>query len=123
MKTDDHTQVPRILFVSPYPPRESNLAILAHDLREAILSLRDDVQISVIAVTKNESFVYPSEVVFEIRQDKFDDYAIAAEYANYSHVDIVCVQHDFGIFGGKDGRFITEFLRKLRKRVVTTLHT
>lgn len=120
---DDRARTPRILFVSPYPPSECNLAIFIYDLHKAICSLRDDAQANVIAVTKDEAVAYSSEVVFEIRRDRLGDYGIAGEYVNYSAVDVICVQHDSGVFGGADGRFITEFLKKLRKPVVTTLHT
>jgi glycosyltransferase involved in cell wall biosynthesis len=120
---DDRARTPRILFVSPYPPSECNLAIFIYDLHKAICSLRDDAQANVIAVTKDEAVAYSSEVVFEIRRDRLGDYGIAAEYVNYSAVDVICIQHDSGVFGGADGRFITEFLKKLRKPVVTTLHT
>lgn len=78
----------------------------------------------VIAITNEaDSLDYPEEVVFEIRQNRIDDYRLAAEYINFSGVDLVCVQHEFGIFGGNFGRYVTELLLNLQKPVVTTLHT
>lgn len=114
---------PRILFVSAYPPRKCGLATFTHDLLAAVRSLCEGAQASVIAVTRDDPVAYPPEVVFEIRQDRLADYSVAAEYANYSAVDVICLQHEFGIFGGKEGRYVTEFLKKARKPVVTTLHT
>jgi len=78
----------------------------------------------VIVLTNTaNAYQYPPEVVFEIRQNYRRDYRLATEYINLSSVDIICLQHEFGIFGGPEGRYITELLKGLRKPVVTTLHT
>ncbi|HLG16195.1 MAG TPA: glycosyltransferase [Blastocatellia bacterium] len=114
----------RICFVSSYPPRECGLATFTSDLRSAICGLRSDVQTSVIAMTNTaEGYEYPPEVVFEIRHNRLADYRLAAEYINLSGVDVVCLQHEFGLFGGTEGRYVIEMLEGLRKPVVTTLHT
>ncbi|PYP82969.1 MAG: glycosyl transferase family 1 [Blastocatellia bacterium AA13] len=111
-------------FVGTYPPRECGIATFTHDLRNAILNLRTDSQPGVIAITgAPEREPYPGEVIFEIRQQRLSDYRLAAEYINLSSVEVVNVQHEFGIFGGPEGRYITEFLKALRKPAVTTLHT
>lgn len=112
----------RICFVSTYPPRECGIATFTYDLREAFCRLRPGAEATVFAMA-NGAQVYPSEVVFEIRQNQLGDYRLAAEYANLSGVDVVCLQHEFGVFGGAEGRYIIEMLDKLRKPVVTTLHT
>jgi glycosyltransferase involved in cell wall biosynthesis len=110
----------RECFVATYPPRECGIATFTHDLRLAIAELSGDAVSSVIALTDTlGGYDYPPEVVFEIRQNRLGDYHLAAEYLNLSGVDVVCVQHEFGIFGGAEGRFVTE----LHKPVVTTLHT
>ena len=66
---------------------------------------------------------YPDEVKFEIRQNVKADYVRAAEYVNFSHLGLVCIQHEYGIFGGEDGGYILDFVRALRVPVVVTLHT
>ena len=115
---------PSICFVSSYPPRECGIATFAHDLRHAIGRLRSDAKNSVIAMTNTpEGYDYPREVVFEIRQHEIGDYGLAAEYANLSGFDVVCIQHEFGIFGGPEGRYVTEMMQKLRGPVVSILHT
>jgi glycosyltransferase involved in cell wall biosynthesis len=115
---------PRLCFVSSYPPRECGIATFARDLRQAIGQLRSDAKASVIAVTNtSEGYGYPPEVVFEMRQQESDDYALAAEYANLSGFDVVCVQHEFGIYGGPEGRHITKMMEGLRGPVVSILHT
>ena len=59
-------------------------------------------------------YQYPAEVKFEIRQNVKADYARAAEFVNYSHVRLVSIQHEYGIFGGDDGGYILDFVQALR---------
>ncbi|MCS6942351.1 MAG: glycosyltransferase [Geminocystis sp.] len=112
----------KIALIGTYPPRACGIATFTADLRQA---LRKNNQKSMVIAITNEadSLDYPEEVVFEIKQNRIDDYRLAAEYINFSGVDLVCVQHEFGIFGGNYGRYVTELLLNLQKPVVTTLHT
>jgi glycosyltransferase involved in cell wall biosynthesis len=115
---------PRMCFVSSYPPRECGIATFARDLRQTIGQLRSDAKTSVIAVTNTpDGYSYPPEVVFEIRQHEIGDYSLAAEYANLSGFDVVCIQHEFGIYGGPEGRYITAMMEGLRAPVISILHT
>ncbi|MFN3330376.1 MAG: glycosyltransferase family 4 protein, partial [Pyrinomonadaceae bacterium] len=108
--------------IATYPPRACGIATFTSDLRQALME--NDCQSSVIALTgDSDRFDYPSEVVFEIRQSQLSDYRLAAEYINFSGADLVCLQHEFGIFGGNYGKYIIELLLNLQKPVVTTLHT
>ncbi|MCS6874570.1 MAG: glycosyltransferase [Pyrinomonadaceae bacterium] len=108
--------------VATYPPRACGIATFTADLRSALKE--NGREAVVIAITNDvDSFDYSQEVVFEIKQNKIDDYRLAAEYINFSGVDVVCLQHEFGIFGGNYGRYVTELLLNLQKPVVTTLHT
>ena len=66
-------------------------------------------------------YEYPEVVHFEIEEQDFLSYLRAADFLNISNVDIVCLQHGFGIFGGPAGGHILAFLRQLRMPVVTTL--
>ncbi len=112
----------RICFVSTYPPKACGIATFTADLRQALL--KNKYQSSIIAVTnEHDSLDYPSEVVFEIGQNRIKDYKLAAEYINFSGVDLVCLQHEFGIFGGSHGRYVMELLLNLQRPIVTTLHT
>jgi glycosyltransferase involved in cell wall biosynthesis len=114
----------RVCLIGTYPPRECGIATFTADLRRSLASVSKGVQASVIAITNpSDRFQYPEEVVFVIRQNHLADYRLAAEYINFSGADIVCLQHEFGIFGGADGRYILELLKNLREPVVTTLHT
>ncbi|MBA3439496.1 MAG: glycosyltransferase, partial [Pyrinomonadaceae bacterium] len=110
--------------IGTYPPRECGIGTFTSDLQLAIISSGGGVQANVIAMTNSpNTYEYPPEVVFEIRQNQLGDYRLAAEYINFSGADVVCMQHEFGIFGGPEGRYILELLKNLRKPVVTTLHT
>ncbi|GAI32295.1 unnamed protein product, partial [marine sediment metagenome] len=70
-----------------------------------------------------QGYVYPNEVHFEINQNNILEYKLASDFLNFNRVDVVCVQHEYGIFGGKNGIYLLELLRNLRTPVVTTLHT
>lgn len=116
--------IPRICFVSSYPPRECGIATFTYDLRQAISQLCPDARTGVIAMTNtSEGYDYPPEVVFEIRRQEISDYALAADYANLSGFEMICVQHEFGIFGGPEGRYIIEMMEGLRAPIVSILHT
>ncbi len=78
----------------------------------------------VVAITdRPEGYDYPSEVTFEIRQNVIRDYARAAEYLNGSSAQIVSLQHEFGIYGGDAGKYLSVLLSHLKKPVITTVHT
>jgi glycosyltransferase involved in cell wall biosynthesis len=72
---------------------------------------------------RSEDHKYSNPVKFEIRQNVKSDYICAADYINFSHVDAVCVQHEFGLFGGEAGSYLNLLLKRLKVPVVTTLHT
>ena len=70
-----------------------------------------------------EGYDYPPEVRFEIEEQELDSYLRAADFLNFANTDIVCLQHEYGIFGGPAGSHVLRLLRDLRMPVVTTLHT
>src|ERR1700677_4452914 len=70
-----------------------------------------------------EGYEYPDEVKFEFGANDLDSYRRTADYLNFSNADVVCLQHEYGIYGGPAGSFILALLRDLRIPVVTTLHT
>ncbi|MCG8699608.1 MAG: glycosyltransferase, partial [Bacteroidales bacterium] len=77
----------------------------------------------VVALRAGGDEHYHDPVKFEIRQQKRSDYINAADYLNFSHVDLVSVQHEFGLFGGDAGDYLGLLLRRLKAPIVTTLHT
>ncbi len=70
-----------------------------------------------------EGYRYPPQVRFEVNQWSLADYRLAADFLNMNRVDVVCLQHEFGIFGGEHGSHILDLLGNLRMPLVTTLHT
>lgn len=114
----------QVTLISTYPPRVCGIATFTSDLRRSINEADPAIQTNVIALTgAAHATQYSDEVAFEIRQNHLADYRLAAEYINFSGTDIVSLQHEFGIFGGAEGRYVTQLLENLRVPVVTTLHT
>lgn len=114
----------KIAFLSDYFPRRCGIATFARDLRTAVARAFPDVSCQVVAVTDpHGNYNYPSEVSFEVRQQSLPDYTRAAEFLQFQAAQCVCVQHEFGIYGGEAGAHLLAFLRGLRLPVVTTCHT
>jgi glycosyltransferase involved in cell wall biosynthesis len=125
-RTGENPPEPRrqVCLVSTYPPRACGIATFTSDLRRSLSDPNNRMQANVVALTGTpHALQYPDEVTFEIRQNHLSDYRLAAEYINFSGADVISLQHEFGIFGGADGRYILELLENLRSPVVTTLHT
>ena len=114
----------RIAYVSTYPPRECGIADFTKDLIDAIDQLYEYRSSVVITINeKGAIYNYERRVKFQIERDSIDDYVQAARYVNLSKVNLVNLQHEFGLFGGEWGEYINSFLEDLQKPVVTTLHT
>lgn len=114
----------RICLIGTYPPRVCGIGTFTFDLRQSLCESQEGAQANVIAITNPENnHRYADEVAFASRQNRVADYRLAAEYINSSGADVVSLQHEFGIFGGRYGRYITELLKNLRAPLVTTLHT
>jgi glycosyltransferase involved in cell wall biosynthesis len=93
-------------------------------LCNAIAAEYGAAQLSVVAINDGQSsYVYPKRVRFEIREGDLASYRETAEFLNARNVDLVCLQHEYGIFGGKSGNYIMELLKHLKMPVITTLHT
>ena len=114
----------KVAFIGTYPPRLCGIATFTHDLRAAAVAQSGALHCPVIAVHDTADLIaYPPEVVFQISAPDLSSYERAAEFLNRSDVDLVCVQHEFGIFGGGAGGHVLALLRALRMPITTTLHT
>lgn len=112
----------KIALIGNYPPRKCGIATFTHDLNTGIK--KNGVKTAVVAINDGlNKYAYSPDVVFEIEQNELAAYINAASYLNTNNFDAVILQHEFGIFGGKDGRHIIQLLKRLRMPVVTTLHT
>src|SRR3954466_6849905 len=120
----ESSRLRKIAFVGDHLPRKCGIATFTSDLLAAVASAHPQSQC--LAVSVNDipgGYDYPEVVRFEIEEQDLASYLRAADFLNISNVDIVCLQHEFGIFGGPVGSHVLAFLRELRMPVVTTLHT
>ena len=114
----------RIAFVGNYLPRQCGIATFTTDLCNALATEYGSSRLFAIPVNDPESsYQYPEQVRLELEQEDLASYERAAEFLNFNGNDLVCVQHEYGIYGGSAGRHILTLLRKLKMPVVTTLHT
>jgi len=114
----------KIAFIGDYLPRKCGIATFTHDIRQAIARELPQAQCEVLAVSDLEkTYRYPGEVTFELREQNLRDYTDAADYVRFRNIDVISVQHEFGIYGGENGGHLLHFLRSANLPVVTTLHT
>ena len=114
----------RIAFLGDYLPRKCGIATFTTDLRCAVAAEFPAVNCLVVPVNDIAGgYAYPPEVRFELAEQELPSYLRAADFLNITDVDVICVQHEFGIFGGPAGSHLLALLRELRMPIVTTLHT
>jgi glycosyltransferase involved in cell wall biosynthesis len=117
-----HTE--RIGFLGTYLPRQCGIATFTSDLAAAFAAQFPRISRVVVAMNDpGRQHTYPPEVRFEIPQNDTDAYLRAADFLNVNAIDVLSLQHEYGIFGGKAGSHVLLMLRALRVPVVTTLHT
>jgi len=114
----------KIAFISSFPPRKCGIATFTSDLIKNIkLTAKSNFEPLVVAMRADSELRYNDPVKFEVREKVKNDYICAADYINFSHVDVVSVQHEFGLFGGSAGSYLSLLLNKLHAPIITTLHT
>ncbi len=115
-----------ILFVSTYPPRKCGIATFTKDLISSVKKTYPYIKTKVLAVNRNGLHIYnyPKEVALEINDVNVKDYIKAAEKINEDdEIKIVCIQHEFNLFGGQYGRYLLKFLINLKKPVIIAFHS
>ena len=114
----------RIAVIGNYLPRQCGIATFTTDLCDAIGAEYGAAQLLAVPVNDPGShYSYPGRVRFELVEGEPSSYEDAADFLNFSNVDLVSLQHEYGIFGGASGSHILRLLRRLKMPVVTTLHT
>jgi glycosyltransferase involved in cell wall biosynthesis len=114
----------RLAFIGNYLPRRCGIATFTTDLCEAVASEYSETTCIALPVNDTEAgYPYPSRVRFELTEKDIESYRRAADFLNINNVDLVCLQHEYGIFGGRAGSHILTLMRDLRMPIVTTLHT
>ena len=118
------TEIRKIAFIGDYLPRKCGIATFTHDVCTSVATQFPGSDCFVVPVNDlPQGYDYPREVRFEIEEQELDSYLCAADYLNFANADVVCLQHEYGIFGGPSGSHIIRLLRNLRMPVATTLHT
>jgi glycosyltransferase involved in cell wall biosynthesis len=118
------TPLRRIAVIGNSLPRRCGIATFTTDLQQAISTSRPNLETGIVAMTDHgQAYDYPSSVAMQIKDDNIEEYVRAAEFLNADRFDTVCLQHEFGIFGGEAGAHILALLSRLTMPVVTTLHT
>ena len=114
----------RLAILGNHLPRHCGIATFTTHLADALAAELPDVDSFVLAMNDaGRRHSYPSRVRFEIAEGDLDSYRRAADFLNVNHVDVLSLQHEYGIFGGKAGAHVLALLRGLRMPIVTTLHT
>jgi glycosyltransferase involved in cell wall biosynthesis len=114
----------RIAVVGNYLPRHCGIATFTADLCDALHAEYGATELLALPVNDTEEgYDYPVRVRFELSENNLASYRQAADFLNFSNIDLVCLQHEYGIFGGRAGAHILELLRHLQMPFVTTLHT
>ncbi len=114
----------KVAFISSYLPRQCGIATFTSDLINNMkLAGGEEFEPHVFAMQSGTCLEYDKTVKLNIRKNVKYDYVFAAERINSIDADLVCVQHEFGLFGGDGGSYLGLLLKRLHKPVITTLHT
>ena len=113
----------KVAFISSFLPRRCGIATFTFDLIKSVgTAAGKDFEPLVVAMQSGGDHQYANPVKFEIRKNVKNDYVCAADYINFSHVDLISLQHEFGLFGGDGGSYLNLLLRRVNAPIITTLH-
>lgn len=115
----------QVAYVSTYLPQKCGIATYTYHLRQNVQKAKRDSLADPVAIIKDKDTLYPEDPFssWAIERENRSDYTRIAEQLNHSSVSVVSLQHEFGIFGGNAGEYILDFVRTLKKPLVTTFHT
>lgn len=113
----------KIAFLSTYPPRECGIATFTKSLVKIFEGLYVKNQVKIIAVSDNKKTHYSPRVIYNIDQFDPKSYVEAARAVNKSSIEVVVIQHEYGIYGGDDGKYILKFMENVNKPVIVNFHT
>ena len=113
-----------VVLVGNFPPRRCGIATFTRDVYEGLVGAERRMRCDVVAMNDGDlAYDYPATVTYQIRQNDLEDYARVAKAIAASRPDLLCVQHEFGIFGGPAGEHLLTLLYGVSCPVVITLHT
>ncbi|HEX6506504.1 MAG TPA: glycosyltransferase family 4 protein [Chloroflexota bacterium] len=120
---------PRVAFVGSYPPRECGIGTFTYDVVSSYDAIDPSRLSTVVAINDDGQMYdydlhdYQGRVRYQIESEDLDSYLEVADQINRSRIQVVNIQHEYGLFGGEDGEYIVEFMRRLNRPIVVTLHT
>ncbi|OYX04690.1 MAG: glycosyl transferase family 1, partial [Rhizobiales bacterium 32-66-8] len=118
------TPLSRVAFIGNSLPRRCGIATFTTDLQQAVAAAQPQLKTMIVAMNdEGHAYDYPSVVRIQIHDQKLTDYVHAADVLNAAQVDVVCLQHEYGIYGGAAGDHVMALLSRLSMPIVTTLHT
>lgn len=124
MSAKEKDAVRRVALMGTYVPRQCGIATFTKDLRDSLDGAGRELSTLVVAMDDiPEGYAYPPEVRFQVRAAQKREYTTAANLLNINKVDVLSLQHEFGIYGGPDGSHILQLMSAVRMPVITTLHT
>jgi glycosyltransferase involved in cell wall biosynthesis len=119
-----HSEIRKIAFVGDYLPRKCGIATFTHDMYTSVSGRFPEADCFVVPVNDHpDGYDYPPEVRFEIDEADLESYRRVADFLNFANTDVVCLQHEYGIYGGVAGSHVLTLVRDLRMPVVSTFHT
>ena len=121
-----NNELPEVLFITSYPPRECGIATYTQDLRSAIQEkFGHSMSLKICALEANESnFVYPAEVKYTLQTQEEEQYVLLSKKINADkNIKMIFLQHEFGLFGGEYGAYLLKFMTHLKRPITTTFHT
>ncbi|NHN30222.1 glycosyltransferase family 4 protein [Paenibacillus agricola] len=112
-----------VAFLGTSLPRECGLATFSQDMMDEIEQIPDFHTPFIIAVNNNKSYAYGSQVMGQIGQHNRSDYHKTATELNHSTIDLLVIQHEFGIYGGESGEYVLDLAEKLKIPFIVIFHT
>lgn len=112
----------KIAFLSTYPPRECGIATFTKSLVDIFEGLYVKNQVKILAISDKKT-QYSSRVIYDVDQSDPKSYVEAAKVINKSSIEVVVIQHEYGIYGGDDGKHILKFMENVNKPVIVNFHT
>jgi len=125
-KEDKNIKNSKTCFLGSFPPRECGIATFTKDLTNAMdRRFNPKLKSQIIALKESQNFYnYKDKVIAEINSENIEDFInIAKKINNHKDIKLVCIQHEFGLFGGEEGSYLISFLELLNKPVVVTFHS
>lgn len=119
-------QLPEIVFITSYPPRECGIATYTQDLKNAIQEkFGGTFSLKVCALETSESnYNYPEEVKYKLNTEMVNHFSELTTKLNADkNIAMVFLQHEFGLFGGVYGDYLLKFMKHLKRPISTTFHT